>query len=212
MKNTNITKKDSNFIKELFLEYLDDYKEWWKALWWEGNEEQQLRFKILLSCIEWNNNSLLDVWCWIWDLYKYIWSLKYNNITQYKGVDILEDSINIAKKLYQSWDFHKIKNIQEIENVFFDYIIASGIFAVNIENAKEKYFYMIQELFLKSKKWFVFNMLDKNYTLQGAPEIIQFDPQEVFDFCKKFTENITLIQWYLPIDFTIYMKHEYRKN
>ena len=44
MKNTNITKKDSNFIKELFL-----------------------RFKILLSCIEWNNNFILDVWCGIWD-------------------------------------------------------------------------------------------------------------------------------------------------
>jgi len=72
MKNTNITKKDSKFIKELLLEYLNDYKRWWKALWWEWNKEQQLRFKILLSCIEWNNNSILDVWCGIWDLYKYI--------------------------------------------------------------------------------------------------------------------------------------------
>jgi len=67
MKNTNITKKDSNFIKELFLEYLNDYKRWWKSLWWEWNKEQQLRFKILLSCIEWNNNFILDVWCGIWD-------------------------------------------------------------------------------------------------------------------------------------------------
>lgn len=44
---------------------------------------------------------------------------------------------------------------------------------------------MIEELFFKSKKWFVFNMLDKNYTLKDAPEIIQFEPNEVLNFCQK---------------------------
>lgn len=212
MKNTNITKKDSKFIKELFLEYLNDYKRWWKALWWEWNKEQQLRFKILLSCIEWNNNSILDVWCGIWDLYKYIFFYKYNNIKQYVGVDILENSINTAKELHPNWDFNIIEDIKEIKKDTFDYIIASGIFAVNIENAKEKYFSMIEELFFKSKKWFVFNMLDKNYTLKDDPEIIQFEPNEVLNFCQKISKNVTIIQWYLPIDFTIYMKHEYKKD
>ena len=70
---------------------------------------------------------------------------------------------------------------------------------------------MIEELFFKSKKWFVFNMLDKNYTLKDAPEIIQFEPNEVLNFCQKILKNVTIIQWYLPIDFTIYMKHEYKK-
>lgn len=212
MKNTNITKKDSKFTKELLLEYLNDYKRWWKALWWEWNKEQQLRFKILLSCIEWNNNSILDVWCGIWDLYKYIFFYNCNNIKQYAGVDILENSINTAKELHPNWDFNIIEDIKEIKKDTFDYIIASGIFAVNIENAKEKYFSMIEELFFKSKKWFVFNMLDKNYTLKDAPEIIQFEPNEVLNFCQKILKNVTIIQWYLPIDFTIYMKHEYKKD
>ena len=70
----------------------------------------------------------------------------------------------------------------------------------------------IKELFFKSKKWFVFNMLDKNYTLKDAPEIIQFEPNEVLNFCQKILKNVTIIQWYLPIDFTIYMKHEYKKD
>lgn len=71
---------------------------------------------------------------------------------------------------------------------------------------------MIEELFFKNKKWFVFNMLDKNYTLKDAPEIIQFEPNEVLNFCQKISKNVTIIQWYLPIDFTIYMKHEYKKD
>lgn len=58
---------------------------------------------------------------------------------------------------------------------------------------------MIEELFFKSKKWFVFNMLDKNYTLKDAPEIIQFEPNEVLNFCQKILKNVTIIQWYLPI-------------
>ena len=39
-------------------------------------------------------------------------------------------------------------DIKEIKKDTFDYIIASGIFAVNIENAKEKDFSMIEELFM----------------------------------------------------------------
>lgn len=201
-----LNNSDSDFIKELFLEYLNDYREWWKALWWEWNKEQYLRFQVILSCIEWENNSLLDVWCGIWDLYKYIqWN---NSIKIYTWVDILENSINIAKNTYPDWNFYLIQDIQEIKENTFDYIVASGIFAVNIENAKEKYLSMIRELFLKSKKWFVFNMLDKNFILKDAPEIIQFSPNEILDFCKTITKNVKLIQGYLPIDFTIYMKHE----
>ena len=29
---------------------------------------------------------------------------------------------------------------------------------------------------------------------------------------QKISKNVTIIQWYLPIDFTIYMKHEYKKD
>ena len=105
MKNTNITKKDSKFIKELFLEYLNDYKKWWKALWWEWNKEQQLRFKILLSCIEWNNNSILDVWCGIWDLYKYIFFYKLDREIQDET-----KALNHCKK-FQKQIFIHIDNV-----------------------------------------------------------------------------------------------------
>ena len=37
-------------------------------------------------------------------------------------------------------------------------------------------------------------MLDKNYTLKDAPEIIQFEPNEVLNFCQKISKNVTIIQ------------------
>lgn len=205
--NYNLNKSDKEEIKEIFTEYLLEYDKWGKALWWEWTKEQEIRFKILLEIIKGDNHSLLDVWCGTWDLYKYIKNKTNLNI-KYNGIDLLIESIKTAKKQFPDSNMFSVNEIHNIPKKSFDYVIASWIFAVNIENAKKKYFSLIDEMFKRSKKWFAFNMLTKDFLLKDAPEIIQFDPIEVLKYCKIFTSKVELRKWYLDIDFTIFMYHE----
>lgn len=196
---------NKKYICDLFQEYLDDYSVGWKALWWEWTYEQEKRFEILLNNLTLSEDStFLDLWCGTGDLFEYIrknW-LKL----RYTWMDILKESINIAHSRFQDADF-SYGETSDIWEWKYDYIVASGIFAVNIENAKKIYFNMIKEVFKKSKKGFIFNMLRDDFLLPNAPEIIQMNPIEVTEYCGNFCSKIIIEKNYLPIDFTIWLYH-----
>lgn len=49
-------------------------------------------------------------------------------------------------------------------------------------------------------------MLTKSFELKNAPEIIQFDPKRIRERCLELSDDVELIEGYLPIDFSIIMR------
>lgn len=119
---------------------------------------------------------------------------------------MLNESISIARKRYPSGRFaHGTADMLGALN--FDCVLASGIFAVNIENARETYFAIIKDLYLRANLAFGFNMLRADRPLNNAPEIISFNQDDVLKYCKNISNNVRLVQGYLPIDFSVFLFH-----
>lgn len=55
---------------------------------------------------------------------------------------------------------------------------------------------------------FAFNMLTKSFELKNAPEIIQFDPKRIRERCLELSNDVELVEGYLPIDFSIIIRRK----
>lgn len=177
-----------------------------QSVHWADAKNQRIRFDVLTQILERFNNkipySILDVGCGLADLYKYF--LQNNIAVEYTGIDIVTEFITIAQERYPeatflTGNFDTVRNDKK-----FDVIFASGALSFKIENYKEYYFAMIQEMYRTSKKAVAFNMLLQGKHLDDA-EFATYDPNEVVDFCKTFCDNVEVYTDYLPMDFTVYL-------
>lgn len=92
---------------------------------WEAPRSQSKNFNMVSNLIK-NNDSVLDYGCGVGD---FINHLKEKNITisDYLGVDINDEFIEIAKETYPENKFQLIKGIEEIKGNY-DIVCAIGVF------------------------------------------------------------------------------------
>lgn len=93
-----------------------------KVAWFGGSQIKN--FHLVNRFIK-DNDSILDYGCGIGDFIKYLNSHK--KISNYLGVDINENYINLAKKSYPTNNFQLIKNINEL-NGKWDSVCVIGVF------------------------------------------------------------------------------------
>ncbi len=174
-------------------------------LGWESAQAQQLRFDMLLSSVELEGKSLLDVGCGTGNLLEYIESKGIH--VSYTGVDILEKMIEQAKSKKLDAKFHHVDIFKN--NIFddksFDVIYASGIFNLNLGNNREFLINALRLFFRLSSEAVVFNLLHC-----GSPDredtYCYFNPDEVSELLSGFEdalEKVELIEAYLKNDFTV---------
>lgn len=189
-KNNHIYTKSSQA-------YPNDYR----GVKWENALSQQIRFKILtqISPLIYNS-SVLDVGCGLGHLVDY---LNAQNFTgHYKGIDLCNQMIILAKKKYPHLEFEN-NTIENIPEKSVDFVLASGIFAF-VDYTQLQY--IIALLFSRANKGVAFNCLSL-YTPEQKkePELFYPNPSDVFDLCKKLTPYVNLRHDYLVNDFTIYL-------
>ncbi|MCX7749270.1 MAG: class I SAM-dependent methyltransferase [Clostridia bacterium] len=177
----------------------------YKILGWESKEAQQLRFNILISNIEINNKTVLDVGCGTGNLLEYLTEQGFE--VNYTGVDILQSMLEYVKSKGLQGRFYNIDIFKE--NIFmedeFDVIYASGIFNLNLGNNKE-FLTNALRLFLKlSRKTVAFNLLSSR-SPDREEKYFYFDEQEVLKLiekaCKK-SFDVKIVNSYLENDFTV---------
>ena len=124
-----------------------------KALHWNSEESQHLRFRVLLSLVrdELSTCKIVDVGCGFGDLYHYM----TQKPLEYIGIDLMDEMVQEAKKR-TACEILKLDACMD-ELPLADYYFCSG--AMNILQKFETYLF-IQNCFKASKKGFLFNILE----------------------------------------------------
>lgn len=177
---------------------------------WNSVESQELRFDVLSKVItDVANFSVLDYGCGFGSMYDYF-KHKYSNF-KFIGLDISEEMINEAlKKHEQDAASQWLTTITDADK--FDFVIASGIFNVRLENTQEDWLIYVLETLQKlnshSTKGFSFNVLTKYSDKEFMKDYLYYaDPLFLFDYCKtNFSKNVALLHDYNLYEFTLIVR------
>ena len=175
---------------------------------WNSVESQELRFDILAKVI--NNNkhfSVLDYGCGFGSMFEFL-SKKYTNF-DYVGFDLSDKMIDAGKQKFinKNVTFTNEKHTEKA-----DYVIASGIFNIKLENTDEDWMRYLEktlkEIDALSKKGFSFNILTSYSDLSYMKDYLFYaDPSYIFDFCKRnFSRNVALLHDYDLYEFTVIVR------
>jgi SAM-dependent methyltransferase len=176
-----------------------------KALGWRDVNQQKLRFKILIECMEIEDkSSILDIGCGFGDLLNYLLEKKYN--VDYCGCDLSPDVIKIASKNHKDINFlQKDILIDKFPSHSFDYVVMSGLFNYRITDNLKYLKSMVEESFKIARKGISFNLTTNNVDYMDR-KLYYYDPMEIFNFCKIFTNKIVIRHDYPLYEFTVCLK------
>ncbi len=197
-----IKDQDTKRLKDFYLKFLNENnRRGAKALGYHNELRQEIRFEVLSQIITKDDVTILDVGCGLGDLYEFLKNQK--RTFKYTGIDIVEESIETAKKRFPEADFRVFDFSHEL-NEEFDFVLASGALTFMVENYKDVYFGMIERMFKMAKIGVAFNMLDQKLVEQDET-YATYSPTEIYDYCRTFAEKIILRHDYFPDDFTVYL-------
>lgn len=187
------------FYTELYKQYGNNPR----SVGWADKTTQELRFYILSRIGNLEDTRMLDVGCGMGDFYEYLAWTRYS--IDYTGIELVPEFCEEARRKLMNI---KIANCSFSdfckENKYiepFDYVFASGLFA-----HLNGYEMPIRNMFRLCKKGIAFNMLHSQYSEdQETKGFKSYNPMEVWEFCSRLTNKLTLRQDYLPYDFTFYL-------
>jgi len=203
---------DKKILKEVnnyYTDKINTYGATPKGVDWNSVESQDLRFEVLTRVISSDQKfSVLDFGTGFGAMYEHM-SLKYTDF-DFVGYDISEAMIQEAKNKHKEKNTTWLTELKAEQQ--YDYVIASGIFNVKLDNsipAWEKYvFETVEKLDSLSKKGFSFNMLTKYSDKEFMKDYLYYaDPTSLFDLCKtKYSKQVALLHDYFLYEFTIIVR------
>jgi SAM-dependent methyltransferase len=169
---------------------------------WNDTQSQLLRFSALMGVGSFANCSVLDVGCGPGHLYEFL--QKHNPPAQYTGLDMIAQSVELARNSYPQAQFLEGVFPEYTPQGHFDYVVASGLFCLNIHHAKKKYWESLNAMFELCHKGIAFNCLNALVPVKN-PFYQAFKAQEIYQMCKRISPFLVLREDYLERDFTIYI-------
>lgn len=197
--NPDDTKRILNFYNDSFAKYGNDPR----SVHWSGEISQNVRFEVLTNIAALAGRSVLDVGCGLGDLYKFFVTKEIS--VDYAGIDIVPGFIERAQERFPEAQFI-LGDVSTIDGEY-DYIFASGVLNLTVENGKEYYFRMIEKMFFHAKYGLAFNMLNEDAHPTNET-YIAYNVDEVRNYCETLSDKVEVISGYLPQDFTVYMYKE----
>ena len=177
---------------------------------WNGIESQEIRFEQLSKVFEKekkNKFSLLDFGCGFGSYLTYL--EKLNVDLDFTGYDISDEMIKNANLQFNG----KGKWIQEIpENFRTDYVVASGLFNVKLDqHTKDWERYIVETLNAMNTiafKGFSFNILTSYSDKEYMKDYLYYaSPEFFFNHCKvNYSKEVSLLHDYGLYEFTILVK------
>lgn len=206
--------ESSKKILSFYDQHIDVHKSGPKAVGWNDKQSQTVRFVALCKVGNFEGTSVLDVGCGLGDFYKYL--VDHYESVDYTGIDINPRYIESARKAYLDVRFEVVDfgeytggpahiAMRSIAGGPFDYVCASGVFAVKIPDYKQVYFGQIKKMFGLARRGVSFTMLDREEH-PNDEEYAAYSVEEVRAFCLSLTDDVVVVHDYLPHDFTVIMK------
>ena len=175
---------------------------------WNSIESQELRFEILSRVIKDNKHfSILDYGCGFGSMFNYF-EEKFEKF-DYTGFDLSDKMIEAANDKISK---QNAVFTTQLPSQPFDYVIASGIFNIKLDNTPENWQNYIEktlhEIDKLANKGFSFNILTSYSDSEYMKDYLYYaNPSYLFDFCKRhFSRNVALLHDYDLYEFTIIVR------
>jgi cyclopropane fatty-acyl-phospholipid synthase-like methyltransferase len=175
---------------------------------WNSIESQELRFEILSRVINENKHfSILDYGCGFGSMFNYF-EEKFEKF-DYTGFDLSDKMIEAANDKISK---QNAVFTTQLPSQPFDYVIASGIFNIKLDNTPENWQNYIEktlhEIDKLANRGFAFNILTSYSDSEYMKDYLYYaNPSYLFDFCKThFSRNVALLHDYDLYEFTIIVR------
>lgn len=193
---------DSKYIKQLKRHYAPlalKHGDSFRAVDWGSEIGQNMRFKVLLGCVDFRQLRILDVGCGVGHLAAYLKKQSFEG--SYLGIDLVPEMIECAKLQNSDFTFQVVNSLKTVETFKPDFVIASGLFTFADELLFKD---TISQLFRLTSHALAFNSLSVWKEHQAQNEF-HADPFDTFNFCAGLTKNIVFRHDYMPHDFSLYL-------
>jgi len=162
---------------------------------WDSVETQKRRFSAIVSCLgDVKNDTLVDAGCGFSDFYFYL--KEKNNLPKtYIGLDLCKPMVKEAKVRTGCKIVQRDILRQTIPDA--DWYVASG--SMNLLTRLETRIF-IQRCFEKSRKGFVFNLLEGK---EREGNYSYWKPHDMLELCHTLSNNVTIKEGYMEGDFTV---------
>jgi len=175
-----------------------------KTLGWGSAEQQECRFLNIITPLDINGKSILDIGCGFGDLFTFLAS---SSIKCYTGWDLNPDLLKQANHIDNPKVQYDIKDISNevIDSVNrFDIGIMLGLLNYNLKSVDLNYEYsmqLINNAFSCVKEVLVVDFLSTHLAPEYPKEDFVFyhDPIKMFEFAFTLTPNVVLKHNYAPI-------------
>jgi SAM-dependent methyltransferase len=179
-----------------------------RALGWGSKESQRKRFEALAGLADLKGKRILDVGCGFGDFYGYL--VEEGIVLQrYLGSDINENMIRMASGHYPDAEFRMLDILSEPCEEEFEYVLASGIFALNSPTWTTFVHKMLSKMFSMASEGIAVNFLSGHTSGKKFPESRYPYPDDIIGFVVQHLTNRFVVRHdYLPNDFTLYLLKE----
>ena len=173
-----------------------------RALGWSSEDNQRLRFQVLLEIADLNGSSVLDVGCGYGDLCRYF--AEANLDVDYTGIDQNPAFLQLASRRNHSFPTKRflLGEFSQSKLPQCDYVLASGVMAYKVETPGYVS-QMIQKMYRLCRKGTAFNMLRRVDDAEG--QLQTYEPSKVKSFCQGLARKVVVLDDYLDNDFTVFM-------
>jgi SAM-dependent methyltransferase len=194
-------KQDRDRLHEYYDGKLKTYGHDTRSLGWIPGA-RDVRLGALTSIGDLEGASILDVGCGFGDLYGHL--LKRGIKTDYTGIDIMPEFIDIAKSAYPDASFIAADIEGYPQDKTFDWSFASGIFTIRISDNRAFIKSTLKKMFSLSTKGFAADFLVDN-GVSKADAYWQCKPEEVLRFCRTLSKRVALRCDYMSTEFCVYV-------
>ena len=172
------------------------------ALYWSGQDIQEIRFKVLADIGIQAGDAVLDVGCGFGDFKR--WSEAQACPLHYTGIDLSPDLLQEARQLHPDAAFLAGDLFDmDFSEASFDWVILSGALNEQLHDDSAYAFRVIERMYELCRKGVAFNMLDARHLV--AHDLHSQMPDHVLEHCRQLCPKCSLHESYLKNDFSVYM-------
>jgi SAM-dependent methyltransferase len=175
-----------------------------RGLGFRNRASQEKRFEALLALGDFQGRRVLDVGCGFGDLPEFLMMRGIHPV--YTGLDVCEPMIQRCHERFQGDVAHFIcADVLEHEpEQQFDYVVASGLFGLDAEGARERILPTLERLFGWCRIGTAANFLSARYP-DPVDSRIYVEPGKAIEAALSLTPAVRLDHAYLPNDFTLHL-------
>jgi SAM-dependent methyltransferase len=175
-----------------------------RGLGFRNRSSQEKRFEALLALGDFHGRRLLDVGCGFGDLLEFLMQRGIRPV--YTGLDVCEPMIQRCQERFQGDVAHFVcaDVLDYRPEETYDYVVASGIFGLDAEGARERIRPTLERVFAWSRIGTALNFLSANYP-HPVDGRIYVEPGKALEAALSLTPAVRLDHTYLPNDFTLHL-------